>query len=135
MARALAPLIGSAQFSAVWTSPRQRARQTCTLAINARDAIIEPGLAEWDYGDYEGMHTADIWRLHRNWNLFRDGCPGGETLAQVVSRADQLLTLLRALQGTIALFSHGQFGCVLAARWAGLAGEAGEHFALDTVNR
>jgi broad specificity phosphatase PhoE len=134
MARELAPIVAAARFSQVWTSPRERARRTCMLATNGRDAVVEPGLAEWDYGQYEGMLTSQIWTAVPDWNLFRDGCPGGENLTHVVSRADQLLVRLRRMKGRIALFSHGQFGCILAARWAGLPGEAGEHFTLDPAS-
>ncbi|MEO8723634.1 MAG: histidine phosphatase family protein [Sphingobium sp.] len=134
MARELAPLLDPVPFIQIWTSPRQRARRTCELAAPGRTATIEPDLAEWDYGDYEGLHTADIRKTSPRWSVFRDGCPGGETLDNVVSRADRLLVRLRRAQGNIALFSHGQFGCVLAARWAHLAGREGEHFALDPAS-
>ncbi len=134
MARELVPLLKSAHFTVVLTSPRQRARRTCALAEPGVEAIVEPDLVEWDYGDYEGMLTADIWQINSGWNVFRDGCPGGETLAQVVTRADRLLLRLKLLPGPIAMFSHAQFGSVLAARWAGLAGEAAEHLVLDPAS-
>jgi len=134
MARDLAELLDPVPFSLMLTSPRQRARRTCELAAAGRSAIAEPDLAEWDYGAYEGMLTADIRKIKAGWNVFRDGCPGGETLDQVVARADRVLARLRPERGNIALFSHGQFGCVLAARWARLAGTAGEHFALDPAS-
>ena len=134
MARELAPLLHDIDFSAVLTSPRQRARHTCELVVDKQVAMIEPDLAEWDYGIYEGLRTAEIQELKSGWNVFRDGCPGGETLDDVMTRADRLLGRLRVMQGAIALFSHGQFGCVLAARWVHLAGWEGEHFALDTAS-
>jgi probable phosphoglycerate mutase len=134
MARQLAPLLLAAGIYQVMTSPRQRARRTCEIAMQGIEAITEPDLAEWNYGRYEGLLTSEIRKANPGWNVFHDGCPGGETLEQVVDRADRLLARLKAVSGTIALFSHGQFGCVLAARWAGLAGEAGEHLALDPAS-
>ncbi|MFI5348809.1 MAG: histidine phosphatase family protein [Elusimicrobiota bacterium] len=119
-ARELGPRLNNVVFSAVLTSPAQRARRTCELAGLARTAAIEPDLAEWDYGDYEGMRSAEILRERPGWIIFRDGCPGGETPAQVSNRADRLIARLRALDGTAAAFTHGHFGRVLAARWIGL---------------
>ena len=133
-ARALAPMLAGVDFSAVLTSPRRRARRTCAAAGFGRDAVIEPDLAEWDYGEYEGMVTADIWQIDPGWNVFHDGCPGGESLAQVVARADRLLERVKTMTGPVALFSHAQFSCVLAARWVGLAGSAGEHLVLDPAS-
>ena len=134
MARELAPLVQSARIRTVLTSPLQRARRTCALAMPSADPAVEPDLAEWDYGAYEGLLTSEIWQTNPGWHVFRDRCPGGETLPLVVARADRLLLRLKAMPGSIALFSHGQFGAVLAARWAGFAGEAGEHFALDPAS-
>jgi len=95
---------------------------------------IEVDLAEWDYGDYEGSCTADIRKGRPNWNIFRDGCPGGEMPQQISERVDRLITRLRTLDGRVALFSDGQFGCVFAARWIGLPVIEGPHFALDTAS-
>lgn len=134
MARDLAPLLNGVAFATFMSSPRQRARQTCVLAMPGAAATIEPDLAEWDYGAYEGMLTSEIWRTNPGWNVFRDGCPGGESLAQVVVRTDRLLLHLKTLPSPIALFSHGQFGSVLAARWIGQGGEVGEHLALDPAS-
>ncbi len=134
MARQLAPLLASVPFAAVLTSPRQRARRTCELVAPGAAAIVEPDLVEWDYGDFEGMVTAEIWRDNPGWNVFRDGCPGGESLGQVIDRADRLLSRLKTRLGPIALFSHAQFGSVVAARWASLAGAAAEHFNLDPAS-
>jgi broad specificity phosphatase PhoE len=91
-------------------------------------------LAEWDYGDYEGQRSLDILNERPDWNVCRDGCPHGEMPAQVSARADRLLARLRALDGNIALFSHGQFGSVLAARWIGLAVAEAQHFMLGTAS-
>jgi probable phosphoglycerate mutase len=97
-------------------------------------AESEPDLAEWDYGDYEGRRTVDIREENPRWSVWRDGCPHGETPKNVSDRADRLLTRLRALSGEVALFSHGQFGAVLAARWIGLAVIKAQHFALDPAS-
>jgi probable phosphoglycerate mutase len=133
-ARTLAPLLREVSFARVLTSPRQRARQTCELAGLGSVSIVEPDLAEWDYGEYEGQRTVDIRERRPGWNVFRDGCPGGETTAQVSDRADRLIARLLALSGNLALFSHGQFGCVLAVRWIGLPTIEGQHFALGSAS-
>jgi broad specificity phosphatase PhoE len=134
MARELAPLLGPVPFTQILTSPRRRARTTCGLALIGRQAIIEPELVEWDYGKYEGMDTVHIQTVNPGWSVFRDGCPDGESLDDVVMRADRLLARLREQSGDIALFSHGQFSCVLAARWVHLGGSEAEHFALDPAS-
>ncbi|MET0497185.1 MAG: histidine phosphatase family protein [Steroidobacteraceae bacterium] len=132
--RKLGPRLQGIQFSHVLSSPRQRAQRTCELAALNVPTQIEADLAEWDYGEYEGRRTADI-RLERaGWNIFRDGCPGGESPAQVGERADRLLARLSALTGNVALFSHGHFGRVLAARWIGLPPELGQRFLLGTAS-
>ena len=87
-----------------------------------------------DYGDYEGLRTGEIRAIKPDWNLYQDGCPGGESPAQVLLRADRMIALIRALEGDIAIFSHGHFGCVLAARWIGLEIEQASHFLLDTAS-
>ena len=121
-------------FSQVLTSPRQRARQTLELAGLVSPAEIDPDLSEWDYGDYEGLTTAQIRTLRPEWNVYRDGCPGGEAPAQVSDRADRVIARLAAKEGEIALFSHGQFGCVLAVRWIGLPVTEGQHFSLGPAS-
>ncbi len=130
-ARELAPRFRKIRFAHVLTSPLQRARRTCELAGLGAAAAIEADLAEWDYGDYEGQRSVDIRKQRPDWNIFRDGCPHGETPAQVCARADRLIARLRALAGNLALFSHGQFGCVLAARCIGLPLIDAQHFTLD----
>ena len=94
-------------------------------------AVIEPDLAEWDYGDYEGLRSADIHRERPGWSLYRDGAPNGETPDAVYARADRLVTRLLSLSGTVALFSHRHFGAVLATRWIGLAVIEGRRFPLE----
>jgi broad specificity phosphatase PhoE len=133
-ARALAEALRAVRFSRVFTSPRQRARRTCELVGLDAATDIEPGMVEWDYGDYEGQRSPDIRKRRPDWNLFRDGCPHGESPADVSDRADRLITQLRALEGNIAVFSHGHFGRVLAARWIGLPISQAQHFLLSTAS-
>jgi len=133
-ARELGQRLRDIQFARVLTSPRQRARRTCELAGLGPVAEIEPDLAEWDYGDYEGQRSANILQARPDWNLFRDGCPRGETPAQISDRADRFIARLRVLEGNVALFSHGHFGRVLAARWIGLPVSEAQRFLLDTAS-
>jgi broad specificity phosphatase PhoE len=133
-ARDLIPWLRFVRFGLVLTSPRQRARQTCELVGLARKAEIEPDLAEWDYGDYEGKLSSDTRHGRPGWNIFHDGCPHGETPAEVSDRADRLIARLCMVNGNVALFSHGQFGLALAARWIGLPVAEGQHFLLGTAS-
>ena len=131
-ARALGERLRNVRFNSVFTSPRQRARRTCELAGLDAVAEVEPELEEWDYGDYEGQRSVDIRVVRPDWNLFRDGCPHGESPSQASERADRVIARLRALEGNIAIFSHGHFGRVLAARWMGLPVEKARHLLLST---
>jgi probable phosphoglycerate mutase len=133
-ARALAPRLRRTSFARILTSPLRRARQTCELAGFGVEAHIEPDLMEWNYGDYEGKRTADIQRTRAGWNVWLDGCPHGESPANIEGRADRLLGRLRPLSGNIALFSHGQFGAALAGRWIGLAVIEAQHLALTPAS-
>ena len=103
MARGLATTLHDIPFSLVLTSPRLRARSTCTLAGMGAAAQVEPDLAEWDYGDYEGLSATQIRERHPGWNVWADGCPRGEVPADVGARADQLTPRLQALAGKVAL--------------------------------
>jgi len=134
LARELGGRLAAISFTGVLSSPRQRARRTCELVIPGVTPEIEPDLAEWDYGDYEGKHSAAVHAQHPDWNLFRDGCPRGETPDQVSARADRLIAKVRTFGGNIALFSHGHFGRVLAARWIGLPVSEAQHFLLNTAS-
>jgi len=107
-------------FAKVFTSPLQRARRTCELAGFGNAAEIDPDLVEWNYGDYEGRTTAEIRVERPGWELFRDGCPGGESPAQAAARADRVVSQVRAVPGDVLLFSSGHFIRVLATRWIGL---------------
>ncbi len=133
-ARELAPRLARIHFSAVLVSPRLRARQTCELAGLAQGSEIEPDLAEWNFGDYEGLLSADIRKTRPEWNAWRDGSPGGELPADVSVRTDRLIARLNLMHGKVALFSHGQFGASLAARWIGLPIIEGQHFILHTAS-
>ena len=134
MARQLAAALEGVAFSQVLASPRLRARATCELAGLGAVAQTEPSLVEWDYGDYEGLRTSDIHALRPDWDVWEDGCPGGETPIEVAERADQLIARLRGITGNVALFSHGQFGRALAARWIGLPVVQGQHFSIDPAS-
>jgi probable phosphoglycerate mutase len=131
-ARRLGERLKGLSFAQVFTSPLQRARRTCELAGFAT-AIVDPGLLEWDYGRYDGLKTADIHKDRPDWDLFRDGCPGGESPAEVGARADRVVARLRAAPGDVLLFSSSHFLRVLAARWNGLDPAAGRHLSLDTA--
>jgi broad specificity phosphatase PhoE len=119
-ARRLGERLKGLTFAKVFTSPLQRAAKTCSLAGFAGLAEVDHDLVEWDYGEYEGRRGAEIRAERPNWILFRDGCPGGESAAQVAARADRVVNRVRALQGDVLLFTSGHFIRVLATRWLGL---------------
>lgn len=132
-ARLRARLAGST-FAAVLTSPLQRAVRTCELAGFDSAAAVDPDLVEWNYGEYEGRTSADIHAERPDWQLFRDGCPGGESPDQIAARADRVVRRVRAIDGDTLLFSSGHFLRVLAARWLGLDPGAGKYFLLGTAS-
>jgi broad specificity phosphatase PhoE len=132
-ARSLAQRLTGAVFARVLTSPLSRARRTCELAGFGGQAEVDPDLQEWDYGQYEGQRTADIRQERPGWDLFRDGCPGGESVEAVGARADRVMARLRGVEGNVLVFSHGHFLRVLAARWLGLTAGAARHFVLSTA--
>src|SRR5215831_13355234 len=121
-------------FAVVLTSPLRRAVRTCELAGFGSAAEIDADLVEWNYGAYEGRTTADIHAERPDWQLFRDGCPGGESPDQIGARADRVVRRLRAIQGNTLLFSSGHFLRVFAARWLGLEPGAGRYFLLSTAS-
>jgi broad specificity phosphatase PhoE len=134
-ARRLSDRLQGLTFAKVFTSPLQRARQTCELAGFGPVAEIDPDLVEWDYGKYEGRQGAEIRAERPDWNLFRDGCPGGETPAQVSARADLVVTRWRAIPGNVLVFTSGHFMRVLASRWLGLEPTANSrYFMLSTAS-
>ena len=132
LATRLRPVLARESFALVLTSPLQRARETCELCGLGSAACIEPDLVEWNYGKYEGLTPAQIHEAAPGWLVFRDGCPGGETPAEVGVRVDRVIARARAVAGDVALFAHGHVLRVLAARWLGLPAGAGQLFLLDT---
>ena len=133
-ARRLRERLSGLTFTSVFASPLKRVMLTCELAGFGSVAQIDRDLVEWNYGDYEGRRSVEIHAERPEWNLFRDGCPGGETPQQVGARADRVLQKIRSLPGDILLFSSGHFLRVLAARWLGLEPAAGRLFLLSTAS-
>jgi len=127
-ARRLGQHLQRYSFSRVFTSPLQRAARTCALAGYEEVAVADNDLVEWDYGAFEGMLTADIRRQHPDWELFRDGCPGGESPNEVSARADRFVARVRDLEGDVLAFSSGHIIRAIAARWLGLPVTAGRCF-------
>ncbi|TGQ85703.1 histidine phosphatase family protein [Mesorhizobium sp. M8A.F.Ca.ET.208.01.1.1] len=133
-ARRVADRLKGLSFSQVWTSPSQRAYNTSVLAGFGARSVKMDDLQEWDYGAYEGRTTKEILTERPGWNVFRDGCPQGETAADVGARADRIIDRLRKANADILIFSSAHFLRVLAARWLGLPPEGGALFVLDTAS-
>src|SRR5256886_6069615 len=133
-ARCLGDRLGVLVFARVFTSPLQRARRTCALAGFGDAAEVDSELVEWNYGAYEGRTSAEIHAERPDWQLFRDGCPGGEMPDQVGARADRVVSRAREARGNVLLFSSGHFLRVLAARWLGLEPAAGRYWLLSTAS-
>jgi broad specificity phosphatase PhoE len=133
-ARRLEERLRGLSFAKVFTSPLQRATRTCELAGFGAVAEIERDLLEWNYGEYEGRLTADIHRERPDWQLFRDGCPGGESPNEVGTRADRAVKRVRAIEGDVLVFSSAHFLRVFAARWLGLDVAFGRYFVLSTAS-
>jgi broad specificity phosphatase PhoE len=133
-ARNLGKRLRGLTFVKVFTSPLQRAARTCELAGFKAAAETDRDLVEWNYGDYEGRRTAEILAERPGWQLFRDGCPGGESPDQIAARADRVVRRVRAVPGNVLLFSSGHFLRVLAARWLGLEPAAGKFLMLNTAS-
>jgi len=132
-ARHLGERLKGLTFARVLSSPLQRAHRTCDLAGFGAVAEIDPDLVEWNYGEYEGLTSAQVHAKNLQWKLFRDGCPGGESVAQIGARADRVVARVRAIQGNVLLFSSGHFLRVLASRWLGLDASGGQYFLLSTA--
>lgn len=133
-ARALGQRLHGLVFRKVLTSPSQRAVRTCALAGFGATADTDPDLAEWDYGAYEGRRTAEILTERPDWQLFRDGAPGGEMAEQVAARADRAIARIRAVHGNVLVVSSAHISRVLAARWLGLPPSGGRYFFLGTAS-
>jgi broad specificity phosphatase PhoE len=133
-ARRLSQRLKGLSFARVFTSPLQRARRTCELAGFGDRAELDRDLVEWNYGEYEGKRTEEIHQQRPGWQLFRDGCPGGESPLQVGARADRMVKRIREIQGNVLIFSSGHFLRVLTARWLGLEPVAGKYFLLSTAS-
>jgi broad specificity phosphatase PhoE len=121
------------RFTLVLVSPSRRARETCELCGLGAEAQVRADLHEWDYGDYEGLTTAEIWERRPGWVLWRDGCPGGESPAEVGARADRVIAEIAGSDGDVAVFSHGHMLRVLGARWIALEPEGGGRLGLSTA--
>ena len=134
-ARRLGERLKGLSFEKVFTSPLQRAHRTCQLAGFGNEAEVDNDLVEWDYGQYEGLTSAEILKDRPDWQLFLDGCPGGESLKQVAARADRVVNRLRAVQGNVLVFSSGHFIRALTGRWLGVEGLGlGRYFMLTTAS-
>jgi broad specificity phosphatase PhoE len=133
-ARRLAGRLAGVPFAKVFTSPLKRAMRTCELAGFAQAAELDHDLVEWDYGRYDGRRTVDILRERPGWQLFRDGCPDGESLQQVAERAERVVARVRQAAGNILIFSSGHFLRVLATRWIGIAPINGQALMLSTAS-
>jgi broad specificity phosphatase PhoE len=131
-AAALRERLSARRFELVLVSPSVRARETCELCGLDAEAQLRTDLLEWDYGDYEGLTTRQIQEQRPDWVLWRDGCPGGESAADVGARADRMIAELLAAEGCVAVFSHGHMLRVLGARWIGLAAQDGSRLGLST---
>jgi probable phosphoglycerate mutase len=131
-AQALGSLLRGRAWATVLSSPLRRARETCELAGLGNEMAIDEDLREWDYGEYEGLTTPQIREQNPSWNLWTDGCPGGETPEQVGKRADHVLAAVRRLEGDSALFAHGHILRVVAARWVQQPVAFGARLALST---
>jgi broad specificity phosphatase PhoE len=131
-ARALRGRLSAWHFDLVLVSPSVRARETCELCGLGAEAQVRPDLLEWDYGDYEGLTTVEIHAQRPDWVLWRDGCPGGESPADVGTRADRVVAEIAASGGGVVVFSHGHMLRVLGARWIALGPENGGRLALST---
>jgi broad specificity phosphatase PhoE len=126
--------LAGVEFARVFTSTLQRAKRTCELAGFGSRAEMDPDLVEWDYGEYEGLSTADIHARRPDWEMFRDGFPGGESFDQIAARANRVANRVRSIGGAVLLFSSGHFLRVLAARWLGMKPQSAQHFLLDTAS-
>ena len=132
-AAALGRSLAGRSFSLVMASPRRRARETAALVLPEAQVVVRQELAEWNYGEYEGLTSEEILAQNPTWDLWREGCPGGEFSTDVAVRADLLLAFVDGHEGEVVCFAHAHILRVVAARWIGLGPEAGGLFLLDTA--
>jgi len=130
-ARATGQLLADHEFALVLTSPLQRARRTCELVGLAEQAQVEPNLIEWDYGDYEGITSAEIHQSVPGWTVWTGAVPGGESINDVAARADAVIERALATDGDTIVFAHGHILRLLTARWCELEPAEGRRFVLD----
>jgi len=133
-AESLRTPLGRYSFRLVLHSPLARAAETCRLAGLAAGAVADPDLAEWDYGRYEGLTTPEILEENPGWDLWRDGCPGGESPSQVEARVDRVIATVRSAPGDVACVAHSHLLRALGARWVGLPVDGGKYFTLDPAS-
>src|SRR5690242_10633763 len=131
--RRLQSRLKAISFARVFSSPLQRATRTCELAGYGSIAELDHDLIEWNYGDYEGKKRDWILSQRPDWLIFRDGCPNGESPADVTARADRVISRIGRLRGNVLLFSSGHILRVLIARWLGLEASGGGYFKLGTA--
>lgn len=133
-AKQLADYLKGLGVQKVFSSPSQRAKETCRLAGFLSHAIVDEELHEWDYGDYEGMTTAEIRKTAPLWTIFKQGAPGGESIGDMGQRVNQVMGRLRSIPGDVLIFSSGHFLRSLAARWLGMPVPFGEHLVLSPAS-
>lgn len=131
-AKAVGAALGGRRFVAVFSSPLSRALDTCRLAGFGDVVRVTPDLAEWDYGEYDGLTTPEVREMRPGWNLWDDGAPGGEAAAEVGERVDRVIADVRQAGGNVLVFAHAHVLRVLAARWVGLAADVGRYLVLST---
>jgi broad specificity phosphatase PhoE len=133
-ARQLRKVLQRRRFAAVYSSPLQRAVETARLAGFDADVIVDPDLQEWDYGEYDGLTSAEVRARRPGWVLWRDGCIGGESLEHVTARADRMIERFRSCDGDVLAFAHGHVLRILTARWLDLHAGAGQRFMLSPAS-
>ena len=133
-ALALGAVLAHLPFAGVFVSPLRRARETCELAGYADRAVVDDDLIEWDYGEYEGLTSAEIEQDRPGWSLFVDGVIGGETIYDVAARAERVVTRVRSVDGDVLLFGHGHQLRILTALWLDFPPTAAQHLQLATAS-
>lgn len=133
-ARLLSLRLKGIAFEKVFVSPMQRSIDTCRLAGLSGKMVVDPDFLEWNYGEYEGVTTAEIRKKIPDWSVFLYGAPGGESIEEVEARAKRAVKKIRACRGNVAIFSHGHFTRVLGSVWVGLGASSGRLFTLSNAS-